>query len=300
MNLEITDVARSCTKCLENAPSAQPQPLQMVLGKWPGQIIAIDPFEIPDCKKKFLAIADSFSGFCWVYPMKNIQTSTIIKWLNHFIQQTDLRPMIIQSDYGVQFQSEEYTKWCEQWKITPQLSSPNHQASNGLVEAHIKELKAILAEYNGQTDRLEYQIAINRFRNHVVKKTGESRHSMLYGYSGRTDLPQLPIHFGPIDRESALQKKIDSKWDQKKYRDKHAKTLSTLRQGQKVKIQDLGLGKNYKKFAHQGTIVKQDEKLENVYWVKLDKNAGVVKRNRVHLRLVHKPSKCVRFLSSKK
>ena len=96
------------------------------------------------------------------------------------------------------------------------------------------------------------------------------------------------------------KKKIDSKWDQKKYRDKHAKTLSTLRQGQKVKIQDLGLGKNYKKFAHQGTIVKQDEKLDDVYWVKLDKNAGVVKRNRVHLRLVHKPLKCVRFLSNKK
>ena len=69
---------------------------------------------------------------------------------------------------------------------------------------------------------------------------------------------------------------------------------------QKVLSISVILGKNYKKFAHQGTIVKQDEKLDDVYWVKLDKNAGVVKRNRVHLRLVHKPLKCVRFLSNKK
>ena len=123
---------------------------------------------------------------------------------------------------------------------------------------------------------------------------------MLYGYKGRSDLPQLPIHFAPIDREKALQKKIDSKWAQKKYRDKHATTLSTLRPNQKVKVQDLNLGKNHKKFAHQGTILKVDEKSDDVYWVKLDGNAGVVKRNRVHLKLVHKRAKCVRFLSNKK
>ena len=300
MNLEIADIARSCTKCIENSPSAQSQPVQMALGKWPGQLVAVDPFEIPGCKKTFLAIADSFSGFCWIYTMKDGKTSTIIKWLNNFIHQTDLRPMVIQSDFGVQFQSSEYNQWCDHWKITPQLSSPNHQASNGLVESHIKELKTILIEHNGQTDSMEYHIAMNRFRNHVVRRTGESRHSMLYGYKGRCDLPQLPIHFAPIDREKALQKKIDSKWSQKKYRDKHATTLSTLRPNQKVKVQDLNLGKNHKKFAHQGTILKVDEKSDDVYWVKLDGNAGVVKRNRVHLKLVHKRAKCVRFLSNKK
>ena len=63
MNIEIGEVARSCLKCIQNAPTNQLQPQKLTLGSWPGHLITYDPFQIQGCKKTFLGIADSFSGF---------------------------------------------------------------------------------------------------------------------------------------------------------------------------------------------------------------------------------------------
>ena len=89
--------------------------------------MALDPFEIDGCKKPFLAIIDSYSGFPWCVVMPDIKTSTIIKHINQFIDWTNLRPLILQLDSARQFVSSEYKSWCKSMNITPQLSSPHHQ-----------------------------------------------------------------------------------------------------------------------------------------------------------------------------
>ena len=180
--------------------------------------------------------------------------------------------------------------------ITPQLSSPYHQQSNGAIESHIKEMKKFIIEHNGQLSSEEFRNAMNRFRNHVSARTGQSRHEMLYGWPGRSDLPVLDTQICPIDREEAILRKIDNKWKSKKHYDKHSKQLSQLRKNQRVLVQDMKLGKTHKKYSIKGTISRQDEKKEDSYWVQLDSGA-LVKRNRIHLKLIHPAGKAVRFIT---
>ena len=210
MQIEVAETARSCLKCIENSGTNQKQPEKLNQGRYPGEIVAIDPFEITGCKKYFLGIVDSYSVFPWCNAMSDCKTSTIIKNINQFIDYTNLRPLILQSDSGVQFASDDYKSWCKSMNITPQLSSPYHQQSNGAIESHVKELKKLIIEHNGQLSSEKFRNAMNRFRNHVSARVGKSRHEMLFGWPGRSDLPVMDTQICPIDREEAIMRKIEN------------------------------------------------------------------------------------------
>ena len=51
MGIEIAEIARSCLKCIENSGTNQQQPEKLNQGRFPGEIIALDPFEIDGCKR---------------------------------------------------------------------------------------------------------------------------------------------------------------------------------------------------------------------------------------------------------
>ena len=295
MAVEIGEVARSCIKCIENSGTNQQQPEKLNQGRFPGEIVALDPFEIDGCKKIFLAIIDSYSSFPWCAAMPDSKTSTIIRYVNQFIDWTNLRPLVLQSDSGRQFISSEWKSWCKSMNITPQLSSPHHQQSNGAVEASVKLLKRYIIEHNGHLSGENFRNAMNRFRNHVCTRVGKSRHEMLFGFPGRSDLPILHTQISPADREEAMMKKIDNKWSSKRSYDKHSKQLSQLRPNQKVLVQDMKLGRTHKKYSIKGTVSKQCENKEDSYWIQLD-SGPLIQRNRVHLKLRHKAGKVVRFV----
>ena len=296
MQIEIAEVSRSCLKCIENSGSNQKQPERLNQGRFPGEIVCVDPFEIDGYKKPFLGIVDSFSGFPWCSVMPDSKTSTIIRHILQFIDYTNLRPLILHTDSGRQFISDEYKDWCKSMNITPQLSSPYHQQSNGGIESHVKELKKFIIEHGGQLSTEKFRNAMNRFRLHVSPRAGKSRHEMLYGFQGRCDLPILHNQINAIDREEALLKKVENKWHSKKHYDKHSKQLSKLRKNQKVLVQDMKLGRTHKKYSIKGTVSKPCDQNEDSYWIQLDSGA-LVKRNRVHLKLVHKAGKVVRFIT---
>ena len=179
--------------------------------------------------------------------------------------------------------------------ITPQLSSPHHQRSNGAVESSIKLLKRYIIEHNGHLSGDNFRNAMNRFRNHVSTRVGKSRHEMLFGFPGRSDLPILYTQINQADREEAMMRKIENKWSSKRSYDKHSKQLSQLRQNQRVLVQDMKLGRTHKKYSIKGTISKPCENKEDSYWIQLD-SGPLIQRNRVHLKLVHKAGKAVRFV----
>ena len=295
MAIEIAEVARSCIKCIENSGTNQQQPEKLNQGRFPGEIICLDPFEIDGCKKTFLGIVDSYSGFPWCCAMPDGKTTTIIKNINQFIDWTNLRPLILQSDSGRPFISSEYRSWCKSMNITPQLSSPHHQQSNGGVESHIKQLKRYIIEHNGQIYGEKFRNALNRFRNHVSTRVGKSRHEMLYAYPGRTDLPILHTQITPVDREEAMMRKIENRWSSKRSYDKHSKQLSQLRPNQRVLVQDMKLGRTHKKYSIKGTVSKPCENKQDSYYIQLD-SGPLIQRNRVHLKLIHKAGKAVRFV----
>ena len=227
--------------------------------------------------------------------MPDSKTTTIIKHINIFIDYTNLRPVILKSDSGRQFISTEYQNWCKSMNITPQLSSPHHQQSNGAIESHIKAMKRYIIEHDGQLSNEKFRSAMNRFRNHISLRVGRSRHEMLYGFPGRCDLPVLYNQIDPIDREEAIMRKIENKWNSKKSYDKHSKQLSELRPKQRVLVQDMKLGRTHKKYSIKGTISKPCEEKEDSYWIQLD-GGPLINRNRVHLKLIHKAGKAVRFV----
>ena len=97
------------------------------------------------------------------------------------------------------------------------------------------------------------------------------------------------------DREEAMMRKIENKWSSKRSYDKHSKQLSQLRPNQRVLVQDMKLGRTHKKYSIKGTISKPCENKEDSYWIQLD-SGPLIQRNRVHLKLLHKAGKAVRFV----
>ena len=91
---------------------------------------------------QWLALEDRFSGYAWTKKPKSTNTSAILKQLLKWFTEYGW-PSNIRSDGGPQFLSE-FSKYCEDNKIKHELASPYNPESNGLAEAAVKNLKAII------------------------------------------------------------------------------------------------------------------------------------------------------------
>ena len=290
---EVEDITRSCLECLQSAPTQPDQPLNTILGKAPGEILGIDPFTIPHCNKVFLIIVDSFSSFFWLEEMRNSTLASIIAAMENHFRYTNLRPLKIISDAGVYFQSPEWSAYCQKHGIVAQVNSPLNSKANGLAEANIRLVKRLLILHKGQTKSEGFTLAQACLRNTAPTKTRLSRHTLLYGYPPRGELPLLPHSFDSVDRSEAVSRKIALRDSQKLSHDKKAKPLSRLRKNQRVLIQDLKKGPHHKRFHQKGRILRESSTPDS-YHIILD-NGGCIKRNRSFLRLIHTRGKIVRF-----
>ena len=106
----------------------------------PMQQLSADLFQY--AARHYLAVADRFSGYAWLAPLRDLSTVAILSHLREIFQVNGY-PAAIRTDGGPQFRSE-FTRFCVDMGIVHELSSPYHPASNGHAEAAVKALKRAL------------------------------------------------------------------------------------------------------------------------------------------------------------
>ena len=142
-------------------------------------------------------------------------------------------PFHLRSDGGPQFLGP-FRAWCKLNNIIREVSSPYNPRGNGLAEAAVKNVKAILGKCvsTGQSPGR----SLYAWRN-VPHQDGYSPAQLLFGRRQLTGLPLLPAQFDLYDVKSAQAAKDRVFRSSAKVFNQHKLDLPVLFPGDNVVIQ---------------------------------------------------------------
>ncbi len=172
-----------------------PYPLQPIaVPSEPFHKIIIDIVgPLPKTKKGneyILTILDPTTRYPEAFPIRKINTNTIVSKLNHFFTTFGI-PQTIQSDRGTNFTSVLFTEVLKELGIAQTLSSAYHPQSQGALERFHQTLKGLLRKFCHEQesewdDALPYMLfAIREAPN---ESTGVSPFELLFGRKVRGPL----------------------------------------------------------------------------------------------------------------
>jgi len=151
-----TDIKRFCKSCLlcqqtkRKNPTAR-APLGTITATRPFQIIAIDIMgPLPRATSGhvyILSIVDYFTKWLEVFPLRNIQSQTVVDCLVNNVFTRYGVPTQIHTDQGGQFESQLFQGICETLHIHKTRTSPYHPQSDGLVERSNRTIQNVLKSY---------------------------------------------------------------------------------------------------------------------------------------------------------
>ena len=182
MNNEIKNLIEKCDEC-QHFRASQPLEVQVTSSaSSPLESVSMDLFSLN--QKDYLVIVDRFSGFPWVFKLRHLSTEDILRCFRQVIR-TFGAPVTCRTDGGPQFRSG-FVRFCEEWGIRHELSSPYNPRSNGHAEAAVKSMKQLLAKFQSNFDHFE--MALLEWRN-TPRQNQPSPAELLFGRRQKTLLP---------------------------------------------------------------------------------------------------------------
>jgi transposase InsO family protein len=280
MSKEIEDKIRSCSACQEDRPAqraavpAPPPPVSL-----PMEEVNLDLFQYGG--NSFLVVVDRFSGFPLVHPLrKNTTTEAVVKKLSEWFNVWGL-PQVIRSDGGPQFSSAEFARFCANYDIAHELSSPYYPQSNGMAEAGVKNCKSLMKRCASTGEDLG--TALHAFRN-MPRADGVSPAQLMFGRRLRTQMPLAPqLYEWTNPSELYCQKRIGPSVG-------GSRLPRRFREGEKVLVQDPVKSKWPKRATVLGEHNRSyaSKELPRSYIIKMEDGA-VTRRNERLLRPVTAP-----------
>ena len=142
MSSDIKQMADACEICQQMKPKNIQEPLkQHVDGNEPWQKVGLYIFQIAG--KHYLVTVDYYSNFIEVDLLTTLTSANRIHLLKKQFSRYGISRMIV-SDGGLQFSSQEFDLFTNNWGITHVTSSPMHQRANGKAESAVKIMKNLL------------------------------------------------------------------------------------------------------------------------------------------------------------
>ena len=187
-------------------------------------------------------------------------------------------PVRLTTDGGPQFVSQEFSKFCKDWGIIHDPSSPYHHHENGSAEAAVKAIKSLLSKCSSSVNIADdsFRRGLIEFRNTPLAH-GLSPAQLFFGKLMRS---HVPCHFRAFrkewqkDREIADQAATRLKEKAKVYFDQHAHNLPELPLASVVLMQN----PRTKRWTNLAEVISQDTRRRS-YNVKTE-SGRVFWRNR--------------------
>lgn len=112
--------------------------------KWQVDVIDMDKYSKNNGGRKYiLNCVDVFSRKLWLRALKNLEAKTTTKAIKSIIDKAQIKPNIIQTDNGVEFQSE-FKEFLEKNNITQIFNNAYSPNENAIVERSNKEVRKII------------------------------------------------------------------------------------------------------------------------------------------------------------
>ncbi|TRY80553.1 hypothetical protein TCAL_13617, partial [Tigriopus californicus] len=186
--------------------------------------------------KHYCILVDRFSNWPAVFPLRSLDTSTLLKHLQEWFLNWGI-PTEIRSDGGPQFRSQ-FSEFCILNNIHHTSSSPYNPRSNGHAEFAVKQMKNLLSKSSTWND---FRERLREFRN-TPNNSGFSPAHWVFFRPQKTTIPSHPNAFArisDINYEEAIKKK---NYDHNKivqYADMHSRELTPLKKGDRVVVQNI-------------------------------------------------------------
>lgn len=195
MSKEAADFVGKCEACLLVSRKNPPLPLSsrtLPQGSW--EILQIDFLTLNGCASgHFLVIVDTYSRFLQVIEMKSTNCAATNTALCKAFTIWGL-PLIIQTDNGPPFQSQDFTDFWEDKGVRVRKSIPLSAQSNGGVERQnqgiIKSVSAAKTEQRSWREALQEYVHVHNTRKEH-SRLGVTPFELLVGWKYRGTFPTL-------------------------------------------------------------------------------------------------------------
>ena len=147
MEADITDYMKRCLTCIDssNLPVETLHPHEVLPGPWVK--VGMDFFQ-DDSGQKHLIIADYFSKFPFIYPVRSTHHFKTITHLRELFT-TEGAPTIVMSDNGPPFSGEDFKNFPREFNFIHTTSSPHFHQLNGFIKAMVKKVKNAYKKTDG-------------------------------------------------------------------------------------------------------------------------------------------------------
>lgn len=195
MFTDVDNFTKNCQTCTLLKNSIPHPPMKPVTPpEHPWQHVAIDLYEAPLLKAKYISVQDYLSKKLVVQPVSSTTASSITSVLDHIFKHRGYVSKI-RSDWGSPFQSKEYLEWAHRRGIIIEHSAPYHPEGNGLVERSMRGLNRVLRScvIRNLTKRDQWRAEVERYvslyNSRPHRTTGISPNIMCDGRKFNVGLP---------------------------------------------------------------------------------------------------------------
>ena len=285
INNDIATTVEACHACQQLQPSQQREPLMRDANPTrPFENVSADLFSHDG--KTYLVYADCHTGWCEVHEYTGDATSrTTIRAIRKWFAQLGV-PCRMRTDGGPQFSSALFRSFMDRWRVQHDTSTPHYPQANGHAESNVKLMKHLIMKTSPKGDIYSddaFTEGLLEIRN-TPRPDGLSPARLLLGRPLRSLVPTHANAFDvkwhkineDIEKRHATRQHADDRYN------KHSKTLSPLRLGDDVRIQN----HDTKRWDSVGVIVGIGKRRD--YLIK-SPSGGVKWRNRRFLRPVPPP-----------
>ena len=273
MNSQLKHFIAACGVCNSFQKNNQKETLMShPIPNRPWSKIGCDIFEWN--KGHYLVLVDYYSDWIEFDQMRNQTAAETIDLMQRQFARWGIPDEIV-TDCGKNFDSAEFSQFCQRKKIKHTKSSPHHHQSNGKSESAVKIAKTMLRK-SAKTTLNPYEALLDQ-RNTPTAGMTTSPIQRFLNRRTKTEIPMKTTLLTPKLAEQVLKEKARKTKKSQTYYDRNAK-CNMLKPGDIVRIKPQGLvkGQEWKK----GSVIQSHG--YRSYDVKVDEK--VLTRNRVHLK----------------
>ncbi|KAL5515944.1 hypothetical protein EMCRGX_G001194 [Ephydatia muelleri] len=228
---DIGRVTKQCPICEEDSPAqARSKLLVHDIPKQPWSKVGMDLFK---CKgKEFLIVVDYLTDFFEVSELPNTLAYTIVEATKREFARHGI-PVVVHTDGGPQFVSQEFSSFVKSWEFQHTISSVYNSQSNGKAESAVKIAKRLF-----KRSRDPY-LALLEWRNTPTIGLDSSPSQRLLARRTRGAVPvsdgKLAVNMPPGNWEKKLHRQAQIQ----RHHSGYGSTFTPLRKGEPVLVQDL-------------------------------------------------------------